>query len=338
MVPVSTTLAHNRELSAIFRQMARAYAYLGPEQRFRANAYNNASKVLANMEEPVDALSPDMQKLEDIPAIGESIAQKIVEYLSTGKIETFQKLKQRVPAGLLHLMEVEGFGPATVRLLHERLGIMDSTQLEAAIRQGKLKGIKGIGTKKEAQMRRALKMEDIKNRIPLSVAVEVGSMILKEVEGLPGVQRATIAGSIRRKLSTVGDIDLVISAPRKYRKKIAGFISKLQAVTRIIAAGDTKVSVLVQPDDIQVDVRIVHPEEYGAAMLYFTGNKEHNIQLRTLARQHGWKINEYGVFDLATGRRLAGETEESIYALLNFPFIPPEKRLGTTELQQKRKR
>ena len=149
---------------------------------------------------------------------------------------------------------------------------------------------------------------------------------------MPAVIRASLAGSIRRNKETIGDIDIVVTAERRNWKKIINQIIKLPQVNTVLASGETKASVILKAANMQADIRIVHDDEYGAAMLYFTGSREHNIMLRTVAKKRGWKINEYGVFDVKTNKRLAGETEESIYNLFGLPLIPPEKRFGKEEL------
>jgi DNA polymerase (family 10) len=287
------------------------------------------------MQEPVDTLAPDIKKLDALKGVGESIAEKIIEYLQTGKIKTFEKLKKQVPFPLLELMDIESIGPATVRLLHDKLGICTKEELGAALAADRLKNIKGIADKKIENLKKVLKLESTKRRISLKKAEKIGKNILGEIKKIPAVQRSVLAGSLRRRKETVGDIDIVITAEHKYWKKIINAITHLSQVKKILAAGQTKASIILK-NDVQVDIRIVHEHEFGAALFYLTGSKEHNIQLRILAKQRGWKINEYGVFDVKTGKRLAGKTEEEIYALFGFKYIPPEKRLGKDELKKAR--
>jgi DNA polymerase (family 10) len=323
---------HNKDLARIFRQMADCYRYLGPDERFRAIAYDTASKTLSNMREAVDVLASDFKKLDELKGVGESIAEKIIEYLKTGKIKTFEKLKRQVPFALLELLEVEGIGPATLRLVHDEFGIQTKEELVKALEAGKLEKIKGFASKKIENLKKALKLDSVKQRMPLKVAEKTGNEILSEIKMIPGVKQCVLAGSLRRKKETVGDIDILVTADDKQRKKIITKITMLPQVDKVIASGSTKVSLVLKKNKAQADVRIVHDDEFGAALLYLTGSKEHNIQLRTIAKQKGWKVNEYGVFDEKTGRRLAGSTEEEIYSLFGLKFIPPEKRLGKDEL------
>lgn len=321
----------NKELARIFRQMADCYRYLGPSERFRAVAYDTASKTLSNMTEPVSALATERKKLEDLKGIGHRIAEKIIEYLNTGKISAFEKLKKKVPFALLDLMEIEGIGPATLHILHDQLHIQSKEQLINALEEGRLSKVPGLAEKKIVNLKKGLKLASVKKRLPWKLAEQTGMQLLNEIKKIPGVQQAVLAGSIRRKMDTVGDIDIVITAEHRFWKKIINQIIQWPRVEKILAAGQTKASILISPHAIQVDIRIVTEEDFGAALLYFTGNKEHTIHLRTLAKQNGWKMNEYGVFDEKTGKRLAGNTEEEIYALFGYSYIPPEKRQGKDE-------
>jgi DNA polymerase (family 10) len=199
----------------------------------------------------------------------------------------------------------------------------------------KLNTLKGFGPKKIENMKRSLKLyKEMHTRMLLKDAIHTGNKILNEIKKIPGVQKACLAGSLRRKKETVGDIDIVITADEKNWKKIIKKFISLPDVGRVLAGGDTRASVLLKQNNTQVDIRIVHENEYGAAMLYFTGSREHTIQLRTLAREKGYKINEYGLFDTKNGMRLAGDTEESIYNVLGLNYIPPEKRLGIGEIEK----
>jgi DNA polymerase (family 10) len=338
-VPIAnTTLRHNKELASIFRKMSDCYKYLGPDNRFRAIAYETAAKTLSNMSEPVDVYGNDIKKLDELKGVGEGIAQKIIEYLQTGAIQTFEKLQQEVPYKLLELMDIEGIGPATVRMLHDKLNVNSKEELITAIENGKLQFVKGFGKKKIDNLVKVLKLhKDENKRLPFNDAFNLGNKLLLEVKKIPGVLEADLAGSIRRKKDTIGDIDIIVTAAHKNWKKIITRFTQLPQVNNIIASGETKASVALKEKNVQADIRVVHEDEYGAALLYFTGSKEHNIQLRTMAKNKGWKINEYGVFDAITNKRLAGETEEGIYLLFGLPYIEPEKRIGKDELQMEGK-
>ena len=345
---------HNKALAGIFRQMASCYKYLGQEEKFRAIAYDNAARTLESLKDDVELHAHTVKELDELKDIGESIAEKIIEWLETGTIKTFEKLKKQVPVGLLDLMEVNGMGPSTIKILHEKLGINNRDDLALAIDKGKLDSLEGFGEKKISNIRRALKLnKETGNRILLWNALQLGDELLAEIRKIKGVTRAELAGSLRRKKETIGDIDLVItSAPAARKSIITSFISFPQ-VDRIIAAGDTRASVVLKSPGIQVDLRVVDASAYGSAMLYFTGSREHTIHLRTMAKERGLKINEYGLFNAETlketpGRgdtgnkrgdaegaqkRIAGETEEGMYKALGLEFIPPELREERGEIE-----
>ncbi len=326
---------NNTKLASIFHSMADCYSYLGKEERFRAIAYENVAKMLHNMREDIAGYATDIKTLDEIGGIGESIAGKIMEYLHTGKIKTFEKLKKQVPFELLELMNITGFGPATVRTLHEVLHINNREELIDALKNNKLKNIKGFGQKKIENMSKALKLEKRDpQRLPLKDAERIGNAVLNTIRKIPGVHKAELAGSLRRKKETIGDIDIVVTADEKDWKKIVSKFIALPIAEKVIAAGRTKASVVIKDKliQIQVDIRIVHDNEYGAAMLYFTGSKEHNIKLRTIARERGYKINEYGIFD-CNNKRIAGETEEDMYRFLGLHYISPEQRLNKGEIE-----
>ncbi len=330
----TASLQHNAELAAIFRKMADCYAYLGREERFRARAYETVAGVLANMQEPVDIYGDDIKALDELKGVGESIAQKIIEYIHTGKIATFEKLKKKVPLQLLELMSAEGIGPATIRQLHDELHVNTPGQLAKAIEEGKLANVKGFAAKKTEKLNALLKPDKEKKRIPLTEARAIANKVLEEIKQIPFVEHAEIAGSIRRKKETIGDIDIIIVAQKGSHRRIVKQFIRIPLIEKVLAAGDTKASVQLYSSQVQVDIRVVEPAQYGSALFYFTGSKEHNIKLRLIAKQKGWKMNEYGVFENKTGRRLAGETEQSIYDLFGYRYIPPEKRLGAGELDK----
>lgn len=319
-------------LSSIFHRMADCYRY-GGQDRFRAIAYENVSKILHNMNEDIADYASDVKTLDAIGGIGESIAKKIIEFLHTGKIGTFEKLKRKVPYKLLELMDIKGFGPATLKTLHDELGIRNRDDLVHALESNRLIGLKGFGEKKIEAMKRSLKLFKEARRMPLREAERTGLELLAEIKKMPGVQQAELAGSLRRKKETIGDIDIIILAEPRDRKRIVEKFTQLPQVRKVLAKGNTKASVILKRGEVQVDIRLVHDYEYGSAMLYFTGSREHNIKLRTRARNKGYKINEYGLFDITTGKRLAGATEEEMYAMLGLKYIPPGKRLDKGEIE-----
>ena len=313
--------------------MANAYRYLGREEYFRANAYEEASNILENLDVDIAGYAEDIKKLEAIRGIGESIAEKITEYLKTGRIRTFEKIKKKVPYGLLELMDISGFGPAILKRLYEEMGIRNKEGLIRALKTGRLNSRMGLGEKQTRKMEHALSQFSEIKRIPLKEAAQIGEELLDYIKKIPGVQQAELAGSLRRKKETIGDIDLVIMATPENRKKIADRIVSWSKVKEILAKGNTKISLLLDPKHIQVDIRLVDQDEFGASLVYFTGSREHTIRLRTLAKKEGYKINEYGIFNRQNGKKIAGSTEEGIYQALGLTYIPPERRTGNEEFE-----
>ena len=325
---------HNAELAAIFHRMAACYKYLGEDEKFRAIAYDVAAKTISSLRDDVEVYAKDVKTLDQLPGVGESIGEKIIEYLRTGKIKTFEKLKKQAPQDLMDLMDVKGFGPSTIKVLHDVLKVNNRDELIETLEKGKLNGVKGFGKRRIENIRSVLKLnKDDKQRMLLKEAQRLGIAMLQEVLKIPGVIKATLAGSLRRKKDTVGDIDIIVTAERKKWKSIVNRFVQLPQVSRVQAKGETRASILLKENKVQVDIRIVHEDEYGAALFYFTGSKEHNIKLRQIAKDKGWKVNEYGVFD-KSGKRIAGKTEEEIYHLFGINFIPPEERLGKDELER----
>jgi DNA polymerase (family 10) len=228
-------------------------------------------------------------------------------------------------------MHQDGLGPATLRQLHNQLGIRSPKELVDAVQTGKLEGLKGYGAKKIANIKRSLQIDQIKKRVPYADAAKIAEKIVSGLKKIKEIDDIFIAGSLRRKKETIGDIDILCTTSVSPRKKVIEKIKTLPFIQRISEAGTTRMHLELHDSPLEVDIRIVTPDQLGAALLYFTGSKEHNIQLRTMAKQKGWKINEYGVFDERTGKRIAGKTENEIYQLMGYPFIPPERRLGKNE-------
>ncbi len=322
----------NKKLGKIFRDMSHIYQYKNGKQRFRALAYEKASRIINDLQDDITTYTKKDQ-LEEIPGVGSSIAEKINEYIKTGKIRKFESLKKTVPIDMLELMNIAGFGPQSLKLIHQRLKINDRDEVIKALQDGRISKLKGFGKKKVDNMLRSLKLhKTVEERMLLWHAMEAGNKVLDEFKKMKEVQQAELAGSLRRKKETIGDIDILISCDEKSRKKIITKFVSLPLIKEVLAKGDTKASVIIKDFNKQVDVRIIKPEEWGSALLYLTGSKEHNVQLRTIARDKGYKISEYGLFDIKTDKRIAGATEEEIYKKLGFEWIPPEMREQKGEL------
>ncbi len=316
----------NHALSEALNGLGAIYRYLGDEERFRALAYTKAARTIDGLKEDITTYIQD-NTVEDIPGIGESIAAKIVEYVSTGKIKKYEELKKKVPYELLDLMSVSGFGPQSLRQIHSELKITTRAQLIKALEDGRISKLKRFGAKKVENMMRGLKLQkQSQERILWWQAKEIGDRIKAGLGQLKEVLKIEVAGSIRRGKETVGDIDILISCAPAHRKKVVQAFTLLSNRKMVIAKGETRASILINDFNRQVDLRVINAKEWGAALLYFTGSKEHNVYLRTLAKDEGLKINEYGVFRNSDGHKVAGSTEEEIYRLFGFQYIPPELR------------
>jgi len=319
----------NLELSRIFEQIAKILKIKG-ENPFKIRAYEKITLVLENL--PIDIETIYHQGgLNNIPGVGAGIAQKIEEFLTTGKLEYYEKLKETMPSGVIELLDISEVGPKTAKLLYEQLGVDNIEKLEKAVRQHQIKDLPGMGEKSETNILRGIELyKRRKERVLLGTALPLAEEIVERLRQLKETDKISFAGSLRRKKETIGDIDILITSQKP--EKIMKTFTSLPQVREILAEGPTKSSVITK-DDIHVDVRVVEPRSFGAALQYFTGSKAHNIKLRELAIKRGLKINEYGVFDQKTERRITGEEEEEVYRILDLPFIPPELREDRGEIE-----
>ncbi len=243
-----------------------------------------------------------------------------------------QNSSQQAPVELLELMDITGLGPATVNTLHNRLGITDRAALITAVNDGRLEQA-GFSGRKIENIKRGLKLyKNGRPRMLLWDALQAGEGILRAIKEIPEVERAVLAGSVRRRTETVGDIDVVVQAENAVRKRLVSRLTRLRLVARVVASGDSCISMVLRENDLQVDIRIVDENAFGAAMLYFTGSVEHTVKLSSLAGDKGCKLNEYGLFNAQTGAYIAGRTEEEIYRRLGLQYIAPEMRQGKDEL------
>jgi DNA polymerase (family 10) len=319
----------NLEIARLFDQMADGLEIMG-DNPFRIRAYRRAAQNLETLSEDVETVARE-GRLEEVPGIGADLAGKIREYLDTGRITEIAGITRRIPRGVLELMNVPGIGPRTARLLYEREGITTLAGLEKLARAGKLRGRHGIQAKTEANILKGIALvRSGQERMPLGFALPLGRDLLRELEGVSGVKDVILAGSLRRMKDTIGDIDIlaISTAP----KTVMQAFVRLPQVSEVLEVGETKASIRHR-DGIQVDLRVVEPACSGAALVYFTGSKQHSIRLREMALKKGLKMSEYGVFRASTGRRVAGVTEEEVYASIGLPWIPPELREDAGEIE-----
>ncbi|PIY33408.1 MAG: DNA polymerase III [Candidatus Infernicultor aquiphilus] len=319
----------NIELSRIFEQIAKILK-IKEENPFKIRAYEKITLVLENL--PIDIETIYHQGgLNNIPGVGTGIAKKIEEFLTTGKLEYYEKLKETIPSGVIELLDISEVGPKTAKLLYEELGVDNIEKLEKAVKEHRIKDLPGMGEKSETNILRGIELyKRRKERFLLGRALPLAEEMVESLSQLKETDKISFAGSLRRKKETIGDIDILITSQNP--EKIMRTFTSLPQVREILAEGPTKSSIITK-DDLHIDVRVVEPISFGAALQYFTGSKAHNIKLRELALKRGLKINEYGVFEVESGNRIAGEKEEEVYQALNLPFIPPELREDRGEIE-----
>ena len=318
----------NIEISDILRSIAQILE-LKNGNLFRIRAYERAAQIVESTDNIAEIAKED--KLTDIPGIGQDLSSKIKEYLESGKIKFYEDLKKKIPVGLLELLNIPSLGPKTVKLFYEKLKIKDVASLEKSAKSGKLLELEGVKAKTVENILKGISLvKKGKERIDIASAWKIADGFLKELKVLKEVNKIAVAGSLRRMKETVRDVDILVTSKRP--KKVMDTFCSCGDVRGVVAKGITKSSVLSK-EGVQVDVRVVDSDSYGAALLYFTGSKNHNIKLRTLATRKGLKINEYGVFSTKSKKRLASKSEKEIYKLLNMQYIEPELREDTGEIE-----
>ncbi len=318
----------NAQVAAVFDEIADILELKGGED-FRVRSYRNAARTVRDLPESIEEVARDKRKLLDLPGIGESIADKIVEILKTGTARRLEELRTQVPPGLGELLRVPGLGPKRARQLYEELGVKSLEELKAAAEAHRICGLEHLGEKTEEKIRRGIAtVESAGSRVKLKEADDRMRSLGEELDRLASVRRWTPAGSWRRRRETVGDLDVLVDAPD--RDAAAGELVALAGVEGLVERGPEKVTVRLA-GGLAVNFRFHKGDAHGAALLYFTGSKEHNIRLRRAAQERGWKLNEYGIFD--GQRRLAGRTEEEMYEKLALAFVPPELREDRGEIE-----
>ena len=319
----------NTAIAHLFAEIADLLEIKG-ENPFRVRAYRRAVESLEALGEDVAAVA-ERDALETIPGIGKDLAGKIREFLKTGGVPYLDDLRREIPAGVVELMGIHGVGPRTAKLLFDQAGVDSVEKLEALARAGKLAGLPGIKAKTEQNILKGIAVWRAgRERMPLGHALGLADAIVGALRALPGVARIETAGSLRRMRETVKDIDVLVTA-RDPAPVMQAFVG-LAGVAEVLAHGETKSSVRLA-EGIQADLRVVEPEAFGAALQYFTGSKAHNIRVRDLAVRKGLKLSEYGVFAGKGERRVAGASEEEVYAALGLPWIPPELREDAGEVE-----
>ncbi|MGH2596796.1 MAG: DNA polymerase/3'-5' exonuclease PolX [Actinomycetota bacterium] len=299
------------------------------EDTFKPRAYEKAARAVGGYHADVSEL--DLKGILEIPSVGKSIAEKIHAFLQTGTFEDLEALRAQIPAGVRELMSIPGLGPKKAMVLYRELKVASVEDLVAAIDDERVAGLKGFGGKTQENILRGLEQLSASGgRVLVSVAIDVAEALVAEVVEMKQVRRAAYAGSLRRMSETVGDVDLLV-ASTDAAPIMESFVTQT-SVTRVLAHGDTKSSI-VTAGGLQVDLRVVSPDVWGAAMIYFTGSKAHNVRIREMAVRNGLKLNEYGLFDAKSGALLAAGTEQQVYQRLGLPYIEPTLREDRGEVE-----
>jgi DNA polymerase (family 10) len=320
----------NKTIADIFTEIADILDIQG-ENPFRVRSYRNAARTIEDMSQSLEALVEAGKNLEEIPGIGKSISEKIREILSTGKCRSLEELRSRVPAGLTELLKLEGLGPKKVKVLFEELEVDSVDRLEKAARAGRLRNLPGMGLKTEEKILKSVEhYRSGMGRFKLSVGLQYAEALLKHLKGAPGLKRLDPAGSFRRRRETIGDLDILAICGRgcKVMDRFTGYGD----VAEVLAKGETKSSVRLNCG-LQVDLRVLEEESFGAALHYFTGSKAHNVTIRERAKEMGLKVSEYGVFRAKDEKRVSGAEEEEVFKAVGLPLIPPELREDRGEIQ-----
>jgi len=328
----------NLEIAKVLYEIADILEILGkPEDRFRVVSYREAARTIEAMTRDLKSMSDE--EIDAIPGVGESILAKIKELLKTGKLEYLEKLRKKISPGFLELMQVPGLGPSRIKILHKKLKVESVKDLEAEARRGRIAKIPGFGKKTEENILRGIaEIRHFKERYPLGQVYPFAEAVACALRESGTCEKVALAGSIRRFREDIGDIDILVTS--KTPRQAIDFFVRLPQVQTVLAKGVTKATVVTKIG-IHMDLRVVKPEQFGSALYYFTGSKDHSVHLRAIANQKGYSINEYGVYKLKAGKlgarvlgkRVAGRTEEEIFAKFGMPFIVPELRENRGEIE-----
>ncbi|MEV5574249.1 DNA polymerase/3'-5' exonuclease PolX [Spirillospora sp. NPDC052269] len=318
----------NEEAAELLRELADLLSITGGDA-FKIRAYEKAARAVEGFPDDISGLG--LPGLRKIPTVGEAIAKKLLDYNQTGTIRQVEDLRAQIPAGVRALTEIPTLGPKRAYQLYDELGISSVAELSEAIGEERLKGVKGFGPKSVENIRHGIELlSQTRDRAPIDVATGLADDVVAAISALPGVERCRYTGSLRRRRETIGDVDVLVASDDPH--PIMEAFKALPFVTEIIGSGDKKTSVRTSRG-LQVDLRVVPPESWGAALQYFTGSQAHNIRTREMAVRAGLKLSEYGLFDVESGALVVSETEEEVYRRLGLPWIPPPLREDTGEIE-----
>ncbi|MHC3474255.1 DNA polymerase/3'-5' exonuclease PolX [Streptomyces sp. 7R007] len=318
----------NDEVAALLQEYADLISITGGDA-FKARVYEKAARAVGGHHADVATLGP--KGLEEIPNVGKSIARKVLEYVDHGSISAVEELRAKIPAGVRRLTAVPTLGPKKAMAVYQELGISSVEELAEAVRQERLRDLKGFGPKTEENILHGIELlRSAGGRVRLDVATDLAESVVDALARTTGCPRVTYAGSLRRMRETIGDIDILVAADRP--APVTKAFTALPYVTEVIGTGEKKTSVRTEKG-LNVDLRVVPPDSWGAALQYFTGSTAHNIRVRERAVHHGLKLSEYGLFDVGTGEKIVSETEEEVYARLGLPWIAPALREDRGEIE-----
>jgi DNA polymerase (family X) len=318
----------NDAVEAVLLEYADLLAILS-EDRFKPRSYEKAARAVGGYHADIGTL--ELAEILKIPNVGKSIAEKIQEFLREGTFETLENLRAKIPPGVREIIAVPGVGPKKAMILYQDLGIANIDDLREAVESGRIAELKGFGARTESNIRRGLeRFQQQTGRALVSVAMDLAEDFIERISSSVDVERIDYAGSLRRMVETIGDVDLLVASDDPV--PVMDAFTAIDIVERVLAKGEAKSSVLTR-QGLQVDLRVVPDEAWGAAMIYFTGSKAHNIRIREMAVRKGLKLNEYGLFDAKSGTLIVAETEQEVYERLGLPWIPPTMREDRGEVE-----
>jgi DNA polymerase (family X) len=318
----------NSEIAKIFYDIADLLEIEGANP-FRVRAYRVAARTIEGHPRRIEEMVESDIPIDEIPGIGEDLTEKITEIVETGNLAFYETLRERTPQSLIKMLKIDGLGPKRVQQIYQELGVTNLEELHASIESGELVNLEGFGPKTIDNIREALESESLQEeRTRLDIAEQFVDPLVTFLEEIDSVKQVVVAGSYRRRKPTVGDLDIIVTSAEG--KAVTEAFIEFDSIAETLSKGETKTSIRLR-SGLQVDLRVVPEESYGAALLYFTGSKSHNIHLRNIAAKQNLKINEYGVFK--GDERLLGETEREIYEHFGMPFIEPELRKDNGEIE-----
>jgi len=321
----------NIQIAEKFNHMAQMLEFKG-ESQFKTRAYTNAARTIKGLDEELKVLHKE-GSIEDIPGVGKILKSKIVEMLETGTFEAYENTMDEIPAGIIEIMNIPGIGSKTARLFYEKLGVQTVDELSRAAREHRIRRLPRMGEKQEEKILRSivrLKEDKDHGRHPYVLAKDIAREITDYLDLSQYIEKVAIAGSLRRKQDTVGDIDLI--AISEEPEKAISYFTGMDKVEEILESGTTKASI-IYPGNFHVDLRVVSRDTYGSMLQHFTGSKEHNIHLRKLALSKGYSLNEYGMNDESTGKLIKFSSEEKLYEELGLGYLSPELREDRGEVE-----